>query len=102
MTIWICMIFYITMLWLFTWPYLFFATKRWAVVKIDWPFSVLNDDGDRIYITVSESQWFGIWSKAIEKAVLMKKQGALTQLDLNPALEQEFRSGHDGGAWWIA
>src|ERR1700712_2530710 len=36
---WICWIFYLTFLWIFTWPYLFFATKRYAVVNAVWPFS---------------------------------------------------------------
>ena len=35
---WICWIFYLTFLWIFTWPYLFFATKRYAVVKANGHF----------------------------------------------------------------
>jgi hypothetical protein len=96
MTTWVCMIFYVTFLWLLTWPYLFFATKRWAVVKIEWPFSVLNDDGDKCFTSISERQWFEKWAKAIETAVLGKKQGALSEEDLSNVdrPQQSFQSGH--------
>jgi hypothetical protein len=98
MTTWICMLFYISMLWLFTWPYLFFATKRWAVVKVDWPFSRITESGERCFTTISENQLFEKWAKTVEKAVLTKQQGTLTEEDLHrPDQPQEaFRSGHDG------
>ena len=70
------------MLWLFTWPYLFFATKRYAVVKADWPFSVAGDNGHTQYATISETQWLARWSKVIEKAALEKRQSVLTEEDL--------------------
>jgi hypothetical protein len=96
MNIWICMIFYITQLWILTWPYLFFSTKRWAVVKVDWPFSRLNENGETIYSSINETAWFSIWSKVIERAIWTKMQGTLTHLDLNPPSEEEFQSGHAG------
>jgi hypothetical protein len=97
MTTWICMIFYLTMLWIFTWPYLFFATKRWAVVKVTWPFSYVMEDGSRCFTTISEKVWFAQWAKTIEKAVLEKQQGVLTEEDLQRAVlpQEEFRSGNE-------
>jgi hypothetical protein len=87
------MLFYVSLLFIFTWPYLFFATKRWAVVKVDWAFSKKD-----AYATVSERRWFEIWKSCIKKAVLAKRQGLLTEEDLRiaNAPEQEFRSGHEG------
>lgn len=98
LTTWICMIFYITVLWIITWPCLFFSTKRWAVVKVDWPFSRPdgNVDGVRCFTSISEELWFQIWSPALLRAVLAKRQGTLTQLDLNAPAEEVFQSGHAG------
>lgn len=98
MTSWICMLFYISMLWLFTWPYIFFAEKRWAVVKVDWPFSRVTENGLRCYTTISEKDLFQKWSKILEKAILSRRQGTLTEEDLHRPNEatQDFRSGHDG------
>jgi hypothetical protein len=92
------MIFYITLLFIFTWPYLFFATKRWAVIKVDWAFSKTDSQGRKTYATVSEKKWYATWAGCIEKAVLQKRQGILTEEDLAKANapEQEFRSGHEG------
>jgi hypothetical protein len=96
MTNWISFLFMITFLWLFSWPYLFFATKRWAVVKINWPFSVVNDAGERCFTSISERQLFEKWAKVIEKAVLEKKQGALSEEDFNnlDRPQPTFQSGH--------
>ena len=86
------------MLWLFTWPYLFFATKRWAVVKVSWPFSTIDENGETNFTTISERQWFNIWAKTVENAVLRKMKGTLTEQDLLRAgeTEDEFQSGHAG------
>lgn len=93
------MIFYLTLMFIFTWPYLFFATKRWAVIKVDWAFSRVDEGGDRRkYATVSEGKWFATWAGCIEKAVLQRRQGMLTEEDLAKANapEREFRSGNEG------
>lgn len=78
----ICILFYVSMLWIFSWTYLFFATKKYAVVKAVWPFSVTDLDGRRCYATMSEGEWFTRWQKAIEKAVLQKQHTTLTEEDL--------------------
>jgi len=78
----ICVLFYVTMLWIFTWPYLFFTTKKYAVVKAVWPFSIPTEDGGHCYASMSEGEWFTRWQKAIEKAVLQKKHATLSEEDL--------------------
>ncbi|KAF2198353.1 hypothetical protein GQ43DRAFT_443425 [Delitschia confertaspora ATCC 74209] len=79
---WICWIFYLTFLWIFTWPYLFFATKRWAVVKADWPFSAPNGSGTKTYTTISEEQWVDKWNVGIRRLVLDRYQGEATEEQL--------------------
>jgi hypothetical protein len=78
----ICMLFYISMLWIITWPILFFTTRKFAVVKAVWPYSVPNEAGEPQYATMSEAQWFMRWQKAIDKAIIGKVQGVLTEEDL--------------------
>jgi hypothetical protein len=92
---WICILFYITMLWIFTWPYLFFATKKYAVVKAVWPFSVPNVEGGRSFATMSEGEWFTRWQKVIEKAVLQRKQTLLTEEDLARVDEPALQTGNN-------
>lgn len=81
---WIRMFCYITFLWIITWPYLYFRTKRFEVVFSDWPFSVPdpNDDNRRKYVSINEAQWYNMWGRAIHRAVLDKRQCTLDQQDL--------------------
>lgn len=92
---WICFFFYVTFLWLITWPYLFFATRKWAIVSVDWPYSVTDEYGVKTYASISEEEWFGKWAKCIKGAVLAKKKGTLTGHDLvaSEVPEPPFRSG---------
>lgn len=71
----VCWIFYLTFLWIFTWPFLFFATKRYAVVRAEWPFSAVDANGNKTYTTVSEEQWFERWHVALRRLVLDRYQG---------------------------
>lgn len=82
LTKWICFVFYVTMLWLLTWPYIFVRTKRFETVSAVWNYSVLDGAGRRKYATISEDQWYNLWGRAISKAILSKKQGTLDQQDL--------------------
>jgi hypothetical protein len=62
---------------------LFFFTKRYEVVKTEWPFAKLDPASGRfVYATISEQQWFAKWAKLVEKAVVGKQQVMLTQEDL--------------------
>jgi hypothetical protein len=79
---WIYLLFMISFLWIFSWPILFFWTKKYSVVKSTWPFSKEGEDGRKTYASMSESQWYNRWAKAIENAVLAKRQDTLTEEDL--------------------
>jgi hypothetical protein len=85
---WIYLLFLITFLWIFSWPVLFFWTKKYSVVKSAWPFSKEGEDGRRVYATMSEKQWYSRWATAIEKAALAKRQDLLTEEDLATGNEQ--------------
>jgi len=95
-TPWICMIFYASFLWLLTWPALFVGTKRFHVVSAEWPFSRVDEHGRKRYATISEDMWFERWRVCIERAVLAKRVGFVTEEDMGRAYEpeREFRSGN--------
>ncbi|KAJ2902994.1 putative abc transporter protein [Zalerion maritima] len=80
---WVRWMFYLTLLFLFTWPYLFFATKRFEVVIVEWPFSRYHRDQDALeYVSITEDQLFNLWGRAIHHAVLSKRVCTLDQQDL--------------------
>ncbi|KAK1966635.1 hypothetical protein LY78DRAFT_680802 [Colletotrichum sublineola] len=88
---WVRWLFYLTFLWVFAWPYLFFRTKRFEVVEAEWPFSRRRRDPQtgrvtgREYVTLSELDWYNMWGRAISKAILERRQGELDQRDLRDA-----------------
>lgn len=96
LTSWIQWVFTLTLLFIFTWPYLWLRTKRWEVAVAEWPFSTMGDNGNREYISISEDQWYNMWGRAIHKAVLEKRQTVLDQSDLRRAQvpEPSFESGN--------
>ncbi|ORY17754.1 hypothetical protein BCR34DRAFT_474270 [Clohesyomyces aquaticus] len=101
---WVCWIFYLTFLWIFTWPYLFFATKRYSVVKAQWPFSTTDANGNKKYTTISEEQWFEKWHVGIKRLVLDRFQGETDEQALlgviarpeDPPMPGTVRTGHAG------
>ncbi|KAK3689580.1 hypothetical protein B0T22DRAFT_461815 [Podospora appendiculata] len=82
LTAWIWWVCVLSLLFIFTWPYLFFRTKRYEVVFAEWPFSVFGENGRRQFVSISEDQWYNLWGRAISRAVLEKRQGILDQQDL--------------------
>ncbi|KAI0508973.1 hypothetical protein F5B22DRAFT_375244 [Xylaria bambusicola] len=98
LTSWIRWLFFLTLTFIFTWPYLFFRTKRWEVAVVDWPFSYINDRGAKCYVSVSEDQWYNMWGYAICRAVMDKRQKCLDQSDLRRAHEGDpaFNTGNAG------
>jgi hypothetical protein len=100
----VCWIFYLTFLWIFTWPYLYFATKRYAVVRAEWPFSVLDAHGNKTYTTVSEEQWFEQWHIAIRRLVLDRFEGEASDEMMSgvlarpadPPMPGAIQTGHEG------
>ncbi|KAI4700622.1 hypothetical protein J4E81_003583 [Alternaria sp. BMP 2799] len=101
---WVRWVFYLTFLWIFSWPVLFFATRRWSVVRAEWPFSRTNTMGRKEYTTVSEEEWMGEWHVAIRRLVLERYEGeaseemmrAVMQRSGDPPVPGTFRSGHVG------
>ena len=77
-TSWVRFLFYLTFLWIFTWPVLFFCTRRWRVFTVDWPFSVPWPErglGVRRYATISEKEWVAKHAELIKGLVLDRFQG---------------------------
>jgi hypothetical protein len=101
---WVRWIFYLTFLWIFTWPYLFFMTKVYAVARAEWPFSYVGDDGSKRYTTISEEQWFEKWHVAVRRLVLDRYQGEAGEEMMSgviarpedPPMPGTFRTGHEG------
>ncbi|KAF2678449.1 hypothetical protein K458DRAFT_423142 [Lentithecium fluviatile CBS 122367] len=101
---WVRWIFYLTFLWIFTWPYLYFATKRYAVVKAEWPFSISDAYGNKRYTTVSEEQWFERWHVGIRRLVLDRFDGeageellsSIIERPEDPPMPGTIRTGHEG------
>ena len=58
---------------------LFFATRRYAVVRAEWPFSTTDERGEKRYTTVSEEQWFETWKVAIRRLALERFEGEATE-----------------------
>jgi hypothetical protein len=73
-TSWIRWVFYLTFLWLITWPLLFLFTKKYEVIKAVYPYADLpSDNGQERHCTVmSEADWFHRWESAIKKAALAR------------------------------
>ena len=72
---WLRWLFYLTFLWIFSWPYLWFVTRRWEVVTAVFPYSSSPECGNRKFVTKSEQAFFEEWRPSIRRAVLGKKQG---------------------------
>lgn len=102
-TPWICWAFYLTFLWLLSWPLLFISTKRYAVVRAEWPFS-LASNGRKTYTTVSEDQYLERWAVAIRRLALDRFQGEATddmmrgvsERAADPPMPGSFSTGHAG------
>lgn len=101
---WVRWIFYLTFLWIFSWPILYFATKRYAVVKAYWPFSTTDENGNKQYTTVTEEQWFEKWQVGIRRLVLDRFQGEASEGQLvgvmarpaDPPMPGTLVTGHAG------
>jgi len=82
LTSWIVWLSMITLMFVFTWPYLFFRTKKFDVAFAEWAFSKPDGRGGRQFVSISEDQWYNMWGRAINRAVMSKRQGTLDQQDL--------------------
>jgi hypothetical protein len=79
---WVRWIFYLTFLWIITWPVLFFTTKWWDVYSVDWFFSRDADANDRDgrtgrqFASISELRWFEQHKALIRELVTSKYKGS--------------------------
>ncbi|RGP79898.1 hypothetical protein FLONG3_1969 [Fusarium longipes] len=89
LTPWICWLFYLTFLWIISWPVLFFATKRYEVVTMQWPFARQLPDGQKSYTTVSEIEWLETYAPAIKQLCLDRYQGLAGDAFLHEVLARE-------------
>ncbi|KAF5024478.1 hypothetical protein F66182_3418 [Fusarium sp. NRRL 66182] len=88
LTTWIQWLFYLTFLWIFSWPLLFFTTKRYDVVRAEWPFSQVDAQGRKRYTTVSEEQWINRYGAAVKQLCLDRYEGLAGDSLLNQVLER--------------
>ncbi|KAK7432085.1 hypothetical protein QQZ08_001375 [Neonectria magnoliae] len=88
LTTWVRWLFYLTFLWIFSWPILFFTTKRYHVVRAEWPFSQVNADGQKRYTTASEEQWISRYGPAVKQLCLDRYEGLAGDSYLNQVLER--------------
>ncbi|CZR61934.1 uncharacterized protein PAC_11831 [Phialocephala subalpina] len=82
-TVWIRWFFYLTFLWIFAWPILFFLTARYEVVKVNYKYA--NEPGGndmtRQCTVMTELDWFHRWESAIKRAALARMVCKDTSLD---------------------
>ncbi|KAH8592536.1 hypothetical protein B0O99DRAFT_689678 [Bisporella sp. PMI_857] len=73
-TTWIRWVFYLTFLWIFSWPILFFFTHKYEVMKVIFPYADIprDDGGNRKCTVMSEVEWFHRWESAIKRAALAR------------------------------
>ncbi|KAH7149195.1 hypothetical protein B0J13DRAFT_299919 [Dactylonectria estremocensis] len=83
LTRWIELLFYFTFLWIFSWPVLAFRTKWFETVYVEWPMGVPDQRGTMQYPCMSEEQWYKLWCRPIQQAVLTRRQATLYQADLD-------------------
>ncbi|KAE8452285.1 hypothetical protein EG329_000985 [Mollisiaceae sp. DMI_Dod_QoI] len=84
-TVWIRWVFYLTFLWIFAWPVLFFLTARYEVVKVNYLYAnVPGGNGNemgRECTVMSETEWFNRWQSAVKRAALARMVCKDTCLD---------------------
>ncbi|KAI9786123.1 MAG: hypothetical protein M1839_007533 [Geoglossum umbratile] len=79
---WVRWLFYLSMLWIFTWPVLWFLTRRYEVVTSVWPYALVDEQGVKRYAVASEDEWYRRYSRCIRRHLLMRRQGWITDEDL--------------------
>lgn len=92
MTVWIRWLFYLTFMWIFAWPVLFFLTSRYEVVKGVFQYADnLPDSTPRCPTVMSEVAWFHRWESAIKRAALARmvnKDGTCLDEEYREATER--------------
>lgn len=80
--------FYLTFGWIFTWPLLWFFTRRYHVVETYWRYSTrsadYNPDGRAQRVAVhEEEEWLMAWGPAIKRAAKARRHGFVTAHDID-------------------
>jgi hypothetical protein len=75
MATWVRWLFYLTFLWIFSWPFLFLSTARYEVAKVVYPYADLSPEEEtrgveRRPTVMSEEAWVHLWENAIRRGVL--------------------------------
>ncbi|KAK4609376.1 hypothetical protein CLAFUW4_14739 [Fulvia fulva] len=91
---WVRWIFYLTFLWIFTWPVLFFMTKRWDVYNVQWSFSkifTIDAEGrqEKRYAVMSERAWINRHADLVRSLVLDRFHGDGTDMPVNVDVDVE-------------
>ena len=76
---WLRWIFYLTFLWVISWPYLWFMTRRWEVETAVFPCSTAEECGKGQYTKKSGESFVKEWESSIRRAVLEGKQGCIDE-----------------------
>lgn len=95
---WVRFLFYVSFLWILTWPILFFMTKRWDIYRVEWRFSWQEPTARGVvkkYATIDEGQWFTKHAKLIKSLVLDGHSGDATDLPLD--VEPREQGGQNRG-----
>ncbi|KAF4983680.1 hypothetical protein FZEAL_967 [Fusarium zealandicum] len=87
LTRWISLVFYFTLLWLFSWPWLASRTCWFETCYVEWPMSRPDRQGTLRYACMSEEQWYRLWRRPVQQAVLARRQGRLSQDDIDEAYD---------------
>ncbi|CAH0031650.1 unnamed protein product [Clonostachys rhizophaga] len=88
-TTWIRWVFYLTFLWIFSWPILHFITKKYHVVRAEWPFSQTDDQGRKKYTTLSEEEWIARFGPAVQRLCLDRYEGTTWEHHLIQVLRRD-------------
>lgn len=83
---WVRWLFYLSFLWIFTWPVLFFMTKWWTVYTVHWRFSWRVSEGTQ-YGKISESRWIEKYGKLVQGLAVKRYTGDATNLPTNAGEE---------------
>ncbi|KAF5668136.1 hypothetical protein FHETE_5402 [Fusarium heterosporum] len=85
LTRWIVLMFYFTLLWLFTWPWISLRMRWYETVYVEWSMSRPDRQGTLRYACMSEDQWYRLWRRPIQQAIQTRRRGRLSQDDINDA-----------------
>lgn len=79
---WLRIVCYVTFLWIFTWPFLYFSTRRFQCVFVEWSFSRIRSDNLTEYVSLTEDQMLEVVGKALLNAIMTRSNEFLTQQDV--------------------